>query len=255
MAGNQRDTSTICVFDVDGTLTAPRQKICPDMQEFLSKLKQKVPVALVGGSDLVKIAEQMGATAENHVSQNFDYLFAENGLVAYHNGKKVGQENLLHCKGEECLQKVINFALKYMSELTLPAKRGTFVEFRSSMLNICPVGRSCSQKEREEFVAYDQEHNIRKKFVESLYKNFPDAGLKFAIGGQISIDVFPVGWDKTFCLQFIEKGGYKTIHFFGDKTDPGGNDHEIYADERTIGHKVTSPEDTMKQLTELFFKD
>lgn len=65
-----------------------------------------------------------------------------------------------------------------------------------------------------------QEHNIRKKFVESLYANFPDAGLKFAIGGQISIDVFPVGWDKTFCLQFIEKGGYKTIHFFGDKTDP-----------------------------------
>jgi hypothetical protein len=34
--------------------------------------------------------------------------------------------------------------------------RGTFIEFRSSMINICPVGRSCSQKEREEFSAYDQ---------------------------------------------------------------------------------------------------
>lgn len=63
-----------------------------------------------------------------------------------------------------------------------------------------------------------QENNIRKKFVEALYKNFPEAGLKFAIGGQISIDVFPTGWDKTFCLQFLEKDGIKTIHFFGDKT-------------------------------------
>lgn len=34
--------------------------------------------------------------------------------------------------------------------------RGTFVEFRSSMLNLCPVGRSCSQKERDEFAAFDK---------------------------------------------------------------------------------------------------
>ena len=28
----------------------------------------------------------------------------------------------------------------------------------------------------------------------------------------------------------------------------GGNDHEIFEDPRTIGHTVTSPEDTMAQL-------
>lgn len=36
------------------------------MKAFLQKLKQKVPVALVGGSDLVKIAEQMGDSEESH---------------------------------------------------------------------------------------------------------------------------------------------------------------------------------------------
>jgi hypothetical protein len=36
------------------------QKITPEMTKFLEKLKERVPVALVGGSDLVKIAEQMG---------------------------------------------------------------------------------------------------------------------------------------------------------------------------------------------------
>ena len=34
--------------------------------------------------------------------------------------------------------------------------RGTFIEFRSSMINICPVGRSCSQAERDEFSAFDK---------------------------------------------------------------------------------------------------
>ena len=36
------------------------------------------------------------------------------------------------------------------------------------------------------------------------------------------------------------------------QTFKGGNDYEIYNDERTIGHSVTCPEDTMKLLDELF---
>ena len=80
----------------------------------------------------------------------------------------------------------------------------------------------------------------------------------FSIGGQISFDVFPTGWDKTYCLQHVaaEKNisgaDYKNIHFFGDKCFPGGNDYEIYSDPRTIGHSVEGPEDTMKQLKETF---
>ena len=81
----------------------------------------------------------------------------------------------------------------------------------------------------------------------------------FSIGGQISFDVFPTGWDKTFCLTHLENeakkpGGihYTTVHFFGDKTSKGGNDYEIYTDPRTIGHSVHGPDDTMQQLKELF---
>jgi phosphomannomutase len=58
----------------------------------------------------------------------------------------------------------------------------------------------------------------------------------------------------TNCLQHVEKEGFKEIHFFGDKTYKGGNDYEIYEDPRTIGHAVTGPEDTMRQIKELFFQ-
>uniref|UniRef100_A0A914W271 Phosphomannomutase n=1 Tax=Plectus sambesii TaxID=2011161 RepID=A0A914W271_9BILA len=119
------------------------------------------------------------------------------------------------------------------------------------MLNISPIGRSCSQSERLQFVEYDTEHKIREHFVEELRKNFPidQYGLQFSIGGQISVDVFPVGWDKTFCLENLSE--FDTIHFFGDKTMPGGNDYEIYEHPRTIGHFVNGPDDTIAQIQKL----
>nr|CAG4645040.1 EOG090X0BFR [Leptodora kindtii] len=240
----------ICLFDVDGTLTLPRQKISSDMEDFLlNKLKKRVTVGLVGGSDLKKIAEQMGGM---DVINKYDYVFAENGLVAYKNGRLIGKMNIQEHVGETELQEFINYSLWYMSQLTLPVKRGTFIEFRDGLINVCPVGRSCSQAERERFAMYDEEHKVREKFVCALKERFPDLGLVFSIGGQISFDVFPRGWDKTYSLRYVEKDSFKAIHFFGDKTAPGGNDHEIFEDLRTIGHTVMCPEDTREQLTTLF---
>lgn len=160
-------------------------------------------------------------------------------------------------------------------------KRGTFIEFRNGMLNVCPIGRNCSQAERDEFEQFDHGAGVRsdsplwlhcccgrllfgtvtdnimgsnvsevrylwmfcphftlclwhrpscaicrygfallscrKKFVETLKQKFGHLGLTYSIGGQISFDVFPQGWDKTYCLQYIEKD-FDEIHFFGDKT-------------------------------------
>jgi phosphomannomutase len=87
----------------------------------------------------------------------------------------------------------------------------------------------------------------------------------FGAGGQISVDVFPIGWDKSYALQYLQAEGFTEIHFFGDKTQPvgkivftpynhvsqGGNDHEIFVDPRVVGHTVASPQDTMAQVDKL----
>ena len=132
--------------------------------------------------------------------------------------------------------------------------RGTFIEFRNGMINVSPIGRNASIQERDDFQAYDKVHNIRPTMIEALKKEFPELAVTYSIGGQISFDVFPTGWDKTYCLQHVEKDGWKHIHFFGDKTFKGGNDYEIYNDPRVIGHAVNNPDDTMKLLKELFLK-
>lgn len=249
MTDTKMDTTTLCLFDVDGTLTAPRQKATPEMLEFLQQLKTRVRVGVVGGSDLCKIKEQLG----EDIIQKMDYVFAENGLVAYKNGELLSVQSIQAHMGEDLLQDFINFCLNYMAKIKLPKKRGTFIEFRNGMLNVSPIGRSCTQEERQEFFELDKKEKIREAFVAVLREEFKGKGLTFSIGGQISFDVFPDGWDKRYCLGIAEKDQYSTIHFFGDKTKPGGNDYEIYSDARTIGHEVSSPEETLKQCQDLFF--
>ncbi|KAM3956923.1 phosphomannomutase [Aphomia sociella] len=241
--------NVLYLFDVDGTLTKSRQVITDSFRQFLLKdVKSRVSLGIVSGSDYMKIVEQMGG---EEVTNQFDYVFCENGVMHFRQGELKSNESILKYVGEEKLQKVINFALGYMSMLVLPAKRGNFVEFRSSMINLCPVGRSCSQAERDQFSQYDSVHKLREKFAEALRKEFKDSGLTFALGGQISVDVFPNGWDKTYCLKHVADDNFDEIHFFGDKTMVGGNDYEIYQDSRTIGHKVTSPDDTKEQLQQM----
>ncbi|XP_069503147.1 phosphomannomutase 2 [Ambystoma mexicanum] len=245
-----RDSSILCLFDVDGTLTAARQKVTADLDEFLQRLRKKVKVGVVGGSDFEKIKEQLG----DDVVKKFDYVFAENGLVAYKEQEFLSKQSIQAHLGEDLVQDIINFCLSYIAKIKLPKKRGTFIEFRNGMLNVSPIGRSCSQEERMEFLQLDTTEHIREKFVEDLRKEFAGKGITFSIGGQISIDVFPDGWDKRYCLGILADEGYETIYFFGDKTMPGGNDYEIYSDPRTEGYSVTSPEDTKRICEEMFLK-
>ena len=61
--------------------------------------------------------------------------------------------------------------------------------------------------------------------IEILRNEFAEMNLIYSIGGQISFDVFPSGWDKTYCLRYLKE--YDEIYFFGDKTWKGGNDYEL----------------------------
>lgn len=236
------------MFDVDGTLTPARLEISDEMRETLKALRKKVVIGFVGGSDLSKQVEQLGES----VLQDFDYCFSENGLTAYKLGKELASQSFINWIGNDKYNKLVKFILRHLADIDIPVRRGTFIEFRNGMINVSPVGRNASTEERNEFEKYDKEHKVRETLVNALKENFADYGLTYSIGGQISFDVFPTGWDKTYALQHVENEGFKEIHFFGDKAYEGGNDWEIYTDPRTIGHAVKSPDDTIRILKELF---
>ena len=204
-------------------------------------------LGLVGGSDFNKLAEQMNGP--NFV-YNYDYVFPENGLIQYKNGKEVGRVSITNEIELKDLEHFEQFALNYIEKLQLPFKRSVFIERRTGLINISPVGRTCTIDERNMFEQYDRIHNIRKTMINELKEQFAFLNLNYVIGGQISFDVYPIGWDKSYCLRHIDDS-FAEIHFFGDKTYHGGNDYEIFVHEKVIGHSVTSPDDTKNQLIQL----
>ncbi|KAF8825898.1 hypothetical protein HHX47_DHR6000632 [Lentinula edodes] len=227
---SDRPLKKLVLFDVDGTLSPARQAVSPAVTKALQDLRKKVVIGFVGGSDFVKISEQLSVSGSN-VVDDFDYAFAENGLTAYKSGKLLATQSFIKFLGEERYKTLVNFILHYVADLDIPIKRIA---------------------ERNEFEAYDKKQGIRAAFVKVLQEKFADYGLTFSIGGKISFDIFPQGWDKTYALRHVEQEGFEEIHFFGDKTYKGGNDYEIFSDPRTIGHSVDNPDDTIRILKEVF---
>ncbi|SCV74977.1 BQ2448_8006 [Microbotryum intermedium] len=258
----------VCLFDVDDTLTPARRGISPEVSEVLKQVRAKAAIGFVGGSDLRKISEQLALNGQD-IWDDFDFCFAENGLIAIKLGKKLEAASFINFIGEDKYKKMVRLILHYIADLEIPIKRGTFIEFRNGMIKCVELDSQVLRmreweaysldsmhhtvvQERNEFERYDKEAKVRATFVEALKKEFADYGLTYSIGGQISFDVFPNGWDKTYALRHTEKDNFKEIHFFGDKTYKGGNDYEIYTDLRTIGHSVESPADTIRELKALF---
>jgi phosphomannomutase len=139
----------LVLFDVDGTLTVPRGDATTEVTDFLQTLRSKVTVGIVGGSDLVKQEEQMGKNITNEV----DYSFSENGLVAYKDGKLIGRE-VTYCVtyinksdhilkaihtylGEENIKALVNFSLHYIADLDLPVKRSLYNVVLFSRFHCC----------------------------------------------------------------------------------------------------------------------
>ena len=251
---NRPKSNRIFLFDVDGTLTIPRKHATDQMHTFLAQLREHAIIGIVGGSDLVKQIEQLGS----NLLDVFDYVFSENGLMGYKHSELIHQQSFVKYINEDNLQLLLNFILHYIADLQIPIKRGTFIEFRNGMLNVSPIGRNCSQIERDQFEQYDKQHQIRSKLVAALTEQFKSnpilSQLKYSIGGQISFDVFPIGWDKTYCIPFLLNDSINDIHFFGDKTFVGGNDYEIFTDKRVHGYTVKSPDDTIRMVKEILLK-
>ena len=158
------------------------------MIETLEKLGkiENLDLGIVGGSNLKKQKEQLLEKNFHY----FKYLFSENGLVGFKNGELINKTSIIDALGETILKELL-LSLRYMSTIDIPVKRGTFIEFRNGMINLCPIGRSCTLEERMEFYDYDNKHHIRKNMVKHLNNELADLNMQFSIGGQISIDAFP----------------------------------------------------------------
>ena len=229
----------IFLFDMDGTLTEPRKRMSQRMCNKLRELQNiGYQVGIVTGSDLNYIMEQCHLINE---LPGLDYsmldLYPCNGTKHYRIGK-FGYPDAVyinsfrkHVGDEEFTTLVYSLASElsllslegYSSKLPLT---GNFINYRGSMINFCPIGRNADQEERAQWIKLDKEFKIRKTLVDRLSHIFENKNIVFKLGGDTSVDIFPLGWDKTYVLRNFKKE--EEVWFIGDKCDDLGNDKELY---------------------------
>jgi phosphomannomutase len=102
----------LILFDIDGTLTVPRNKISSDMVNELKRLQiiENLELGFVGGSDLSKQIEQIGT--EN--MDIFIWKFSENGLYSFYKDEVIHKKSIIDYLGEDKYQKLINIKKKFM---------------------------------------------------------------------------------------------------------------------------------------------
>jgi phosphomannomutase len=235
----QKKDKTIVLFDMDGTLTEPRKEFSKKLLPVLRELSEKALIGIVTGSDYDYLKEQMKSVLSSHIRYRL-HLLPCNGTKHYKPPKVSDQGfelshnmNMRDSLGNSDFQQLMRLLLRTQGNIDLSKipLTGHHIQYRGSMINWCPIGRNASTVDRQAFIDFDKSQS--PSFRERIYGRLKDSlslsnladRLEVKMGGDTSFDIFPKGWDKTYCLNHFQ--GY-TAWFVGDRCEVGGNDKEIY---------------------------
>ncbi len=213
-----QDKMTAFLFDIDNTLTPPRQKIDASfLMFFLGWMKDK-NVYLVTGSNEKKIKEQLPTSLLGRcagIFSNMGNKFTIDNKIIYEN---LWKPNL----------KLLKYLSEQRNNSSYPNKKAVWWESRIGMMNYTIAGRFSSNHERSVYEEWDIENLERQRIASEIEEKFPD--LEAKLGGQISIDIQPKGNNKSLASKWIRKNKTKDMVFFGDKCFEGGNDYDVKVD-------------------------
>lgn len=255
-------SKTIVMFDMDGTLTEPREKFnSKTLSKCLLELSSYAEIGIITGSDEDYLREQMGEFLAKSSSRYKIHLMPCNGtkylkppqsangdFVLTH---EVSMEDHLGVKKYRQVIQELIYSQVDMANSDVPLT-GHFINCRGSTINWSPIGRNADNSEREEFVKIDAELRLRERVLSELRAVLElrklNNDITVKLGGDTSFDIYPKGWDKTYGLRHFSNWD---IWFVGDRCSPNGNDYEIY--ESCIGQSYVSsgPDNTAEIITNI----
>tara|TARA_R100001591_G_scaffold7603_1_gene14140 strand:+ start:777 stop:1484 length:708 start_codon:yes stop_codon:yes gene_type:complete len=197
------------IFDVDGTLTPSRQQITKEFNTFFITFCFDKNVYLVSGSDYNKTYEQLGET----ICYLAKRIYNCSGSYVTEKGK------VIHQSEWSLPQDAKNFLTEKLNQSKFELRTGLHFENRPGMCNFSIVGRNANLEERKKYVDWNKDDErvyIAKEF------NYLFPKLECVVGGDISVDIFPRGMNKSQIVRDFTKDDI--IYFFGDRMNVNGND-------------------------------
>ena len=229
----------ILAFDVDGTLTHPREAMLVEHEKKLIEIFSNNHCYLITGSDLPKLLEQVP----------YSIIKLTHGVFTCA-GAQFWRPDLiedLNMRAEFTPPLGLIERLNDMlTDSPYPERYGNHIEMRVGMLNFSIPGRACGKEERSRYSKWDSLNEERVRLAKELRESFK--GIHVSVGGQISIDISGAGIDKGRAIKLIRSlVGKKPIWFFGDKLTPEGNDWPVigsmYGKDKAL--QVYGPDDLL----------
>lgn len=234
----------ILAFDIDQTLNIAKTPIPPEIADVLTKCLNYFSICPISGQkfeqfliQIVAPLEQAGVTAAQLANL---HLFVAQGTQYYRYAPTTDD---FAPTDPQNWQQVYNFPLKAedVVKITTVLEESArelgyweadqlqpgdeIIENRLSQVTFSALGQKAGTEAK---YAWDPDTQKRQAIVAKCQAKLPD--FLYEIGGTTSINVAAPGMNKSFGMTHLLEElqvGKTAVLYFGDMTQPGGNDYPV----------------------------
>lgn len=247
MITERRDMKKVLAFDIDQTLNIAKTPITDETAGILAECLNYFEICPISGQKfdqfLIQIVNRLIEVAEVTPAQLMHlHLFVAQG-TQYYRYNPLANNNDGASYDEKNWEEVYSFPLtknevQIISQaIETAAKELSFwesdklqagdqiIENRLSQVTFSALGQKAGTKEK---YAWDPDCKKRQKIAKRAKELAPD--FTFEIGGTTSINAVKPGMNKAFGMTHMMdelKISRDEILYFGDMTQPGGNDYPV----------------------------
>lgn len=224
----------VLAFDIDQTLNVAKTPITDEIAELLTKCLDKFEVCPISGQKFDQFLIQIVNRLPNPTPEQLSHLhlFVAQGTQYYRFSieKNDWEQVYSFPLTEEQVKKISETIEQAAKELGYweedKLKPGDeIIENRLSQVTFSALGQSAGTEEK---YAWDPDHKKREQIVKRCKELSPE--FDYEIGGTTSINAITPGMNKTFGMTHLLeelKVEKSDILYFGDMTQPGGNDYPV----------------------------
>lgn len=234
--GESRIRKRILAFDIDQTLNIAKTPIPPEIAELLVKCLNHFEICPISGQKfeqfIIQIVDELQKAGVSEEQLTHLHLFVAQGTQYYrYNLEQHDWEQVYNYPlAEEDVVKITTVLEQAAKKLGFweedRLKPGDqIIENRLSQVTFSALGQAMGTSEKYD---WDPDMKKREAIVAECQKALP--GFLYEIGGTTSINVARAGMNKEFGMTHLLeelKVDKSEVLYFGDMTQPGGNDYPV----------------------------
>ncbi len=238
----------VIMADVDETICETCQVIAPEMVNQISSLIQKGYIfVFISGTERSYLKKMISSQLkEKH------FLLPTTGTICLEIDPEKEIKEIYDYKLTSEEKKEILDALEILTskfDIQTMTTKEDQIQDRNTQITLSSIGRNAPLELKK---IYDPDGEKRKEWIKFLKTILDENRYEITYAGTTSVDITRKGLDKAWGIRkFSEQYNIPldSILFFGDRTEPGGNDYPA----TTVVDFITvkNPKDTLSKFREL----